>query len=401
MTLRRLGLDAGVVAVLGVLTAAYSMGTAVHWSYLAPSGPIVEKLGGAPVVHTGLAQWWAATAIGVGAMLVRSWLPLAALTGAVAMSLAHLVSPVVPFLPIDLAAPIALYTVASTSNRRFVSYGALAGTVAIAFTPAVVPVTPVTGQWGGLLLPPAAVASAWLFGDRARTRRAYLVEVTRRASDLERERDQQAQLAVAAERARIARELHDAVAHGLSIIVIQAQAATGALERRPARARSALATIVATGRDSLAETRRLLGLTRPDGPQLAPLPGLTDLPGLVERVESAGLAVRLEVTGDPTCLPTGVDLSAYRILQEALTNALRHAGPGTGVTITLHIGTSLVDLTVTDTGPGAGGIPDERRGNGLRGMRERVAMLGGTLSVGDEPDGGFRVRARLPIPDAT
>jgi signal transduction histidine kinase len=243
------------------------------------------------------------------------------------------------------------------------------------------------------------MAVAWLVGDRARTRRLYLEQVTARAQDLERDRHRQAELAVAAERARIARDLHDVVAHGLSIVVIQAQAAAGAMEKRPATARAALASIVATGRDSLAEMRRLLGLTRPEGPELAPLPGLADLPGLAERVCAAGLPVSLRIDGEAGTPSPGVALCAYRIAQEALTNALRHAGPAATVDVILRYRADKIELTVRDTGLGAGGEPDERRGNGLRGMRERVAMLDGTVTVGDAPDGGFQVRAELPLTD--
>jgi hypothetical protein len=143
-----------------------------------------------------------------------------------------------------------------------------------------------------------------------------------------------------------------------------------------------------------------LGLTRPDGPdgpELAPLPGLADLPGLVERVRAAGLPVRVQVSGQPAELPTGVGLSAYRIAQEALTNVLKHAGSSATVDIEVRCGPEAVELTVADTGAGAGGTPQEWRGSGLRGMRERAAMLGGTLSAGDRTDGGFQVRAHLPI----
>jgi signal transduction histidine kinase len=249
------------------------------------------------------------------------------------------------------------------------------------------------------LLLPAVMAVAWLAGDRARTRRLYLEQVTARARDAERDRDRQAQLAAAAERASIARDLHDVVAHGLSIVVVQAQAAAGAMDKRPAIAQAALASIVATGRDSLAEMRRLLGLTRPQDPDLAPVPGLHGLPGLAERVRAAGLPVSLRLDGDTGAAPAGVGLCAYRIAQEALTNALRHAGPGATVDLTLHCGAERIELTVRDTGRGAGDAPDERRGNGLRGMRERVAMLGGTVTAGDAPDGGFQVRAELPLTD--
>jgi signal transduction histidine kinase len=394
MTARRFLVDAGIVAVLAGLTAAMA------GMLLAPADEIAiaQKLGGAATWHTELTRWWTATGIGMGAMLVRSRLPLVALAATGAMTLVHLRSPYFSLVPLDFAAPIALYTVADTT-RRWLSYSVLAGSVGCAFLPRLLgyPVFYFGGWRGGSLAPPVVMGLAWLLGDRARTRRAYLEQARQRAQDLERQRDQQAEIAAAAERARIARDLHDAVAHGLSIVVIQAQAAAGAMEKRPVVARAALASIVSTGRESLAEMRRLLGLTRPDGPDLVPLPGLGDLPALVERVRAAGLPAELTVTGDGADLPTGVGLSAYRIAQESLTNTLKHAGPSATVAVDVHCGPEAVELTVTDTGKGSGGPPDERRGMGLRGMRERVAMLGGTLHAGDAPDGGFRVRARLPV----
>jgi signal transduction histidine kinase len=404
-TLRRLAVDAAVVAALVAATLVSK-----DWTYLTVGGDrdevtkVAAVLGGQAGLQAELNRWWAATALGMGAMLVRSRLPLVALAGAVAMALVHAGSRALPLLPLDVAPAVALFTVAAEATSRWRSYAALLASVVCAaalwLKPLVVDVTrqgPVTPTWGGALVPPAIMALAWLLGDRSRMSRAYLAQANRRARDLERERDQQGELAAAAERARISRELHDAVAHGLSVIVIQAQAAAGAMDKRPATARAALAAIVATGRDSLSEMRRLLGLTRPDGPELAPLPHLTDLPSLVERVRAAGLPVRLTVTGQVAELPTGIGLSAYRITQEALTNALKHAGPGASVLVDVCCGPETVELTVADTGRGAGGAPDERRGNGLRGMRERVAMLGGTLTAADGPDGGFRVRACLPL----
>jgi signal transduction histidine kinase len=403
---RRLAVDAGVVAVLAAATAV-----STELSSLALGGEtargvekVAQVLGGQAAWRAELTRWWAATAIGMLALLVRGRLPLVALAGGVAMSLVHVSSQAIPLLPLDIAAAVALFSVAAEASSRWLSYGALLVTTACAFAPALKPtllgpsplgLPPPT--WGSTLLPPTIVVLAWMFGDRTRISRAYLEQAKQRAHDLERERDQQGELAAAAERSRISRELHDAVAHGLSVIVIQAQAASGAMGERPAVARAALAAIVATGRDSLTEMRRLLGLSRPDGAALAPLPGLADLPGLVERVRAAGLPVRVSVTGEVAELPTGIGLSAYRIAQEALTNALKHAGPAATVDVEVSCGPAAVELTVADTGRGAGGVPDERRGSGLRGMRERVAMLGGTLTACDRPGGGFQVSASLPV----
>jgi signal transduction histidine kinase len=393
MTLRRLTLDAGIVAALGVATYLTS-------KQLFTANPKLLIKYGEAAWHADLSRWWVATVVGMAALVLRRRFPLVALAATGGMALAHFTSERPGVTPLDAAAPIALYTVANAPLRRVLSYAALVVSVGCALLPKLLALPAgYFGVWGWSLVPPVAMAVAWLLGDRARTRRLYLEQVTARARDLERDRDRQAELAAAAERARIARDLHDVVAHGLSIVVIQAQAAAGAMEKRPATARAALASIVATGRDSLAEMRRLLGLSRPEGPELAPLPGLRDLPGLAERVRAAGLPVSLQVDGDAGAPPPGVGLCAYRIAQEALTNALRHAGPGATVDITLHCGPDKIELTVLDTGRGAGGEPDERQGNGLRGMRERVAMLGGTVTIGDAHDGGFQVRAELPLTD--
>ncbi|GAA1001135.1 hypothetical protein GCM10009555_105210 [Acrocarpospora macrocephala] len=394
MDLRRIAVDAGVVAVLATATAVY-VRRPDSWSYFSTDQASILKFGGAAVWQSELARWWAATSFGMAAMLVRGRLPIVALAGAAAMALVHVTSLIMPLLPLDAAAAIALFTLAAGSVPRWISYAACAITVALAFVPILwVDQMDAVGWGGGAFTPPAVVAFAWLFGDRSRARRE---ESARRARELERERDQQAAIATTAERARIARELHDAVAHGLSIIVIQAQAAAGALDRRPDIARAALEAIEDTGRDSLAEMRHLLGLDRPEAADLAPLPGPADLPALIERVRAAGLPVHSRVTGDIATLPTGIGLSVYRIVQESLTNVLKHAGPLAGVDVDVRREADFVELTVADTGRGAGGPLDERGGGGLRGMRERVALLGGTLTLGDRPGGGFQVHARVPL----
>jgi signal transduction histidine kinase len=394
--LRRLVLDMGVVALLCAVTAVYLPGA--WWAWLTLNGldeREILKVGGEAVLRGELTRWWLATAVGLAAMLLRSRLPLVALAGAAAMTLVHLTSQYLPLLPLDFAALIALYTVAAESPRRWVSYTALGMALAAASVPALwfgISVVP----WGsGVFGPPVGVVLAWLLGDRSRARRD---QATRQARELEQEGHRQAELASAAERARIARELHDAVAHGLAIVVIQAQAAAGALDKRPATARVALEAIEATGRDSLTEMRRLLGLTRSDGADLAPLPGAADLPALVDRVRATGMPVPMRVTGELADLPAGIGRSVYRITQEALTNALKHAGPAATVDIEIRCGPEAAELTVADTGRGAGSAVDERRGSGLRGMRERVEMLDGVLTLGDRPDGGFGVHAYLPAP---
>ncbi len=397
MNLRRSAADIAVVAVLVIATAVYLRSPAGHWTFLTPfDGKDLEKLGGAAVWQAESAKWWISTTVGMAAMLLRTRLPVAALAGSVAMSLAHVTSQIAPLLPLDLATPIALYTVAAgEQSRRWVSPAAMLATLGASITPVLWLDRIDAMPWGaGMLVPPIAVAAAWFLGNRHRERREFAAH---RVRELEHERDRRGEVAASLERARIARELHDVVAHGLAIIVLQAQAASGALERRPATARSALDSIETTGRESLAEMRRLLGLSRPEEARLTPLPSATEIATLAERVRAAGLPVTVELTGDVAGLPAGVALSVYRIAQEALTNSLKHAGGEATATVKVHCAPDAVHLTVFDTGRGAGSPPDERRGGGLYGMRERVAMLGGVLVTGDRPGGGFQIRARLPL----
>jgi signal transduction histidine kinase len=234
-------------------------------------------------------------------------------------------------------------------------------------------------------------------GSAARSRRGYLEQLHARARDLERERDQRAALAVADERGRISRELHDVVAHGLSVMVTQAQGAAAALDHKPADTRAALTAIVDTGRGSLADMRRVLA--RVDGVDDAwhPQPGLERLPDLVTQVTNAGTPVRLRIHGIRPTLPAAVDLSAYRIIQEALTNTMKHAGNTAQAEVLVAHGDTDLTIEVRDNGAGTGTGTTDNGGNGLRGMRERVRLLGGHLAAGPGPAGGFVVRAKLPI----
>ncbi|GLY86622.1 sensor histidine kinase [Actinoallomurus iriomotensis] len=251
-----------------------------------------------------------------------------------------------------------------------------------------------SGPWGGLPVLGSGLVAAWAVGSGSRNRRAYLEQLHERARDLERERDQQAALTAAAERGRISREVHDVVAHGLSLIVIQAQGAEAALDNRPADTRSALRTIVKTGRDSLADMRRVLAALGEVEDAWHPQPGLAELPGLVTRVREAGTPVRLRVEGSPAALPSTVDLSAYRIVQEALTNVMKHAGADAAADVVVSYTDTELIIEVSDDGRGAAGTDG---GNGLPGMRRRVELLGGRLSTGPGAQGGFVVRAGLPI----
>jgi signal transduction histidine kinase len=203
-------------------------------------------------------------------------------------------------------------------------------------------------------------------------------------------------MAAADERARIARELHDVVSHSLSVIAIQSSAAEAALERDPALARAPLAAIRSSSEQALDEMRRMLGVLRTpdDGDGLAPQPGLARLPELVEHARAAGVEVTLEVAGTPRPLPASVDLSAFRIVQEALTNVRKHAS---GASTTVHVGwePAALALAVRDRGPGPASVANG--GHGLVGMRERVRLHGGELRAGPADDGGFEVAAVLPL----
>jgi len=290
-------------------------------------------------------------------------------------------------MPIPLGGVIGMYSVAAWGSRA----GALlAGAVAATVAAVVVAVPRTDADLVDAAFVSLALAGAWLLGDRARVQRALAAE--------------QAERAVAAERARIARELHDVVAHHVSMMVVQAEAGPVAVATEPARAAGAFEAISATGRQALAEMRRLLGVLRDgDGdqaPSLAPQPGLADVGSLVEQVGRAGLRVELVVEGSEAPLPAGVDLSAYRIVQEALTNAVKHGGPGRA-RVLVRYGTDVLEVQVRDeggTGPAlARGPADGRSGQGLVGMRERVSLFGGELHAGPAPGGGFAVDARLPL----
>jgi signal transduction histidine kinase len=246
------------------------------------------------------------------------------------------------------------------------------------------------------------IGGSWAVGDNVSTRRAYLAGLVERAERLEREQEQSAQRAVLDERARIARELHDVVAHHVSAIAVQAGAAEEIAEQDPARARAVLAIIQATSRQALAEMRALVGVLHDGGEaeRLTPPPGLAQVQRLAEQSRAAGLQVLVRVEGGVRPLPEAVDLTAYRIVQEALTNTLKHAG-ATRADVVVRYADGDVELVVTDDGSGSGnGAAMPGTGRGLVGMRERVALFHGTLDVGTQPGGGFRVHARLPTGEA-
>jgi signal transduction histidine kinase len=239
---------------------------------------------------------------------------------------------------------------------------------------------------------------AWCFGVALASRTAQTRELRERVAAAEQERTAAAERAAAEERSRIARELHDVVAHSVSVMVVQASGVRRLLRPEQEREREALLSVEHIGREALAEMRRMLGVMRGGDekvPALAPQPGLRHLDRLIAQVEEAGLPVTLRVEGDRPELPAGIDLSAYRIVQEGLTNTLKHA-PGAHAEVVVRYGENGVEVEVSDDGVGANGSrPDG--GHGLVGMRERVALYGGSLDAGPRDGGGFVLRAQLPV----
>lgn len=255
------------------------------------------------------------------------------------------------------------------------------------------------GEIIGYFVPLSAlVVAAWMLGYLARTRRAYVAGLEDRAEQLERDAAQQAQIATAAERARIAREMHDVVAHSLSVMVVQADGALYAAEKRPEVAIETLRTISETGRASLTEMRKLLGLLRDnDGQQpLSPMPSAADIHDLVEQLRASGLTIELNVLGVLERLDPATGLTTYRIVQEALTNTLKHAGPDVTASVDLRVTTDSVRIQVDDDGRG-GTAADDGQGHGILGIRERIAVHDGVVDAGPRPGGGFRVKAVVPV----
>jgi signal transduction histidine kinase len=253
-----------------------------------------------------------------------------------------------------------------------------------------------TGRVGNFVFTSIVFCIAWTVGFAISYKLSEADEAKERAARAEREREERARLAVSDERARIARELHDVVGHSVSVMTVQASAARRLLRPDQAKEREALLVVEQTGREALAEMRRMVGvLRRPEeAPALAPQPSLEYLDKLVEHARETGLPVELRIEGEPVQLPAGVDLTAYRLVQEGLTNALKHA-KARQAEVLVRYGDGQVELTVSDDGRGAGS--GDGGGHGLVGMRERVSVYGGELEAGPRPGGGYRLRARLPV----
>jgi signal transduction histidine kinase len=297
----------------------------------------------------------------------------------------------------DLAVMIAIYTIAAECAFRWALCAGLIGELgAIMELFSVNRARPYPRDWKPLLPFSVFIAAIWLCGLYINTRRRYTSSLEERARRLERERDAQAEVAAAAERARIARELHDVIAHSISVMVVQADGASYMVDAEPQRARRAMEAIGSTGRQALTEMRRMLGVLREDGQaELAPQPGVEQLTELVQQIRSAGLPVELSVTGSSGPLPAGLQLAIYRIVQEALTNVLKHAGPAASAWVELDYGDQTIGVRVRDDGRGA--TISDGRGHGLVGMRERAAVYGGDVRAEPSPGGGFEVAARLPV----
>ncbi|MCT9935038.1 sensor histidine kinase [Planotetraspora sp. A-T 1434] len=257
-------------------------------------------------------------------------------------------------------------------------------------------------SWADHLVVAVVIMLCWVSGRSVRLRRAYLAELVHRADRLERAREADTRAARAEERSRIARELHDVVAHHVSVMTVQASAARKMLDSNPDVARDALTAIEEMGRTAMAEMRNIVGVLRTDGPaERGPQPGMSDLPTLVEQMREAGLRTQLWIEGEHQGLPPGVDLAAYRLVQEALTNSLRHAGPAARAWVTVRQEPSELTVHVEDDGRGAAAELGRATGtgHGLVGIRERVALYGGVLRIGPRSGGGFEVRARFPLKD--
>ncbi|MEE6256989.1 sensor histidine kinase [Plantactinospora sonchi] len=288
----------------------------------------------------------------------------------------------------EIVVAVAVYTVARHRGWRH-----LWPVVAVIEIPTVAFLLSAARNWTALGFVTFGLAATVLLGVTLRIRQTYLAELSRQR---ERERHQQTRLAVAAERGRIARDLHDIVAHNLAVMVALADGAAYTAGATPERAAEAMEKVATTGRQALGEMRRLLGLLREDAVGRAPQPGLDDLDGLLAQVRAAGPRVRLSIDGVPHDRGPGADLTVYRIVQEALTNTLKHAGPGAQVEVRLHHHDDGVDLEVVDDGAGRPAVPTSDGGHGLAGMIERAAAYGGRVEAGPRTDGpGWRMVARL------
>ena len=388
--------------------AQYRRGvTRRNWAFDVALAAVVGALGqleawtGAGSTHRQgpLAVQSALYAVTAVLLVGRRWRPLAVLAAIVAVSIVEFASVGSPEgFAVILAPIIATYTVANELPWRRSRWGLVLVVVLHVGWAGLDPMNDNLLEAGGSLVWIAPAIIAWLLGALARARRLNVEQ--RRAN-----REQRALQAVAEERNRIARELHDVIGHSVSVMTVQASAVRRRLEPSQVVEREALETVEAVGREALAEMRRMVGvLRRPeDGQDLQPPPGLAQVDRLAEQFRAAGLPVSLSVTGAARDLAPGLDLTAYRLIQEGLTNALRHARDLGGARVSIDYGDDQIELAVRDDGAAThgsavGGAPAD--GNGLLGMRERVAVYGGSLVARRRPQGGFELVATLPVEPA-
>jgi signal transduction histidine kinase len=342
------------------------------------------------------------TGAAIAVAAVIALLPLARrdypLTTAYAWALLTVLMAVAIFPPAEVIAPfISLFIFPYNAGLRVPGNRSLLGIPAIWIAMAATALSADTFVWGDIFFPASFGTVFWLVGRATASRARLTAELHEAAVRADEERRAQASRAVADERRRIAREMHDVVAHSVSMMVVQAGGARRILDRDPARAVAAAELIEKTGREALAEMRRLLGVLHPgEHPAYTPQPTLLELEALVERTRTAGVPVTLTVDGERRELPAGLDLAAYRVVQEALTNVLKHGG-GAPTEVAVHYRADAVEVRIADRGGGALTTRLGGSGHGLVGMRERVRMYGGELHAGRRQGGGFEVKVRLPL----
>ncbi|WP_425472390.1 sensor histidine kinase [Streptomyces cyaneus] len=338
--------------------------------------------------------------LGAAALVLRRRAPMAVLALTGTFSLVECVSGD-PRAPVAMSAVIALYTVASTTDRTTTwRVGLLTMTVLTASAMLAGPLPWYAQENVGIFAWTGIGATA---GDAVRSRRAMVAAIRERAERAERTREEEARRRVAEERLRIARDLHDVVAHHIALVNVQAGVAAHVMDKRPDQAKEALAHVREASRSALNELRATVGLLRQSGDPEAPTepaPGLARLDELAGTFRSAGLQVEVARADQGTTLPAAVDLAAYRVIQEALTNVQKHAGPEAKAEVSVVRVGPNIEITVLDDGAGEDDIPDGG-GHGLLGMRERVTALRGTLTTGPRYGGGFRVHAILPVKSST
>ncbi|MET8813159.1 histidine kinase [Streptomyces sp. NPDC004549] len=339
--------------------------------------------------------------VGAVALVLRRRAPMAVLAVTGVCSLIECVTGD-PRAPVVMCAVVALYTVASTTGRATTWRVALLVTTLLTGAAMLAGPLPWYAQENLAIVAWTGIGAT--AGDAVRSHRAFVQAIRERAERAERTREEEARRRVAEERLRIARELHDVVAHHIALVNVQAGVAAHVMDRRPDQAKEALAHVRSASRSALGELRATVGLLRQSGDPAAPTepaPGLNRLDELAGTFRSAGLPVEVARADQDTELPAAVDLAAYRIVQEALTNAQKHAGTGAKAEVSVVRVGPNIEVSVLDNGPGGTAAPGGGGGHGLLGMRERVTALGGTLTTGPRFGGGFRVHAILPVKTRT